>query len=226
MITLVGVGHIEDIGDKVKKVILRREPSAVCIELDELGYKVMGGRVNREKVLVRYRKEMVDRGCRRGLNIRRKLHIFQVKSVEDPSKIGSELTTAIRASHEIGAQTIPIDVDRFEIARKLGKEIPLAESIRLSLGCLKGIFRGRKMLDEMRECEKEGYLGKLAEKYPTLKRVLIDERDRHMAEKIKEIHRKHKNLVAVVGNLHLHGICKLLGDLNVKVVSLEELRKI
>ena len=60
-------------------------------------------------------------------------------------------------------------------------------------------------------------------KYPTLVRKLIDERNQHMAEQILEAAKTHSNMVVIVGDAHVEGICRLLGDAQVRKVRLADL---
>eukprot|EP00975_Prorocentrum_lima_P013693 2913097-Prorocentrum_lima.AAC.1 len=49
----------------------------------------------------------------------------------------------------------------------------------------------------------------LGKRYPTLKRVIIDERDRYMMYKLHEFSKNCRSVVAIVGAGHIPGICRI-----------------
>ena len=64
----------------------------------------------------------------------------------------------------------------------------------------------------------------MRKRYPTLVRVLIDERNEHMSKEIARVCSEHERVVAVVGDAHVDGLLKLLPpDLKVRTVRLWEL---
>ena len=60
--------------------------------------------------------------------------------------------------------------------------------------------------------------------FPTVKDELIDKRDQHMANAIREINKYHTDIVAVIGDGHIMGVSKELGDLNPEIIRLREVR--
>ena len=80
---------------------------------------------------------------------------------------------------------------------------------------LAGLFGGAELSeDELRELRKKDVLSEvtqqLATAMPALKRVLIDERDVYLAEKIRST--AGERIVAVVGAGHVEGISRLLSQ--------------
>jgi pheromone shutdown protein TraB len=72
--------------------------------------------------------------------------------------------------------------------------------------------------------DQAAYIENMRKKYPTLVRVLIDERNEHMAKEISKVCSAHRNVVAVVGDGHVDGLLKLLpSDLEVRAVRLAEI---
>jgi pheromone shutdown protein TraB len=61
--------------------------------------------------------------------------------------------------------------------------------------------------------------------FPTAKRVLIDDRNLHMAKAIKKINEDYENIVAVIGDGHVEGIRKLLEVSDVEIIRLSQLRE-
>ncbi len=66
---------------------------------------------------------------------------------------------------------------------------------------------------------------KFSKEFPTIKEELIDKRDTHMANAIREINKEYTNIVAVIGDGHIMGVKKALSDLDLEVIRLEAVRK-
>jgi pheromone shutdown protein TraB len=66
----------------------------------------------------------------------------------------------------------------------------------------------------------------IGKKFPTIKRVLIDERNMYMVQKLVGISGQHERVVAVVGDGHVPGLSKLLTEKNIafETVRLSDLR--
>ena len=66
----------------------------------------------------------------------------------------------------------------------------------------------------------------MGKKFPTIQRILIDERDRYMVQHLVSANDQFEKVVAVVGDGHIPGLQKLLSDKDVdyKTVRLSELR--
>ena len=74
------------------------------------------------------------------------------------------------------------------------------------------------------EEDESAFLQELAKDLPSVKRVLIDERNSHMAIAVRTLEARHGSVVAVVGEGHLEGLRALLADRSPDVVRLRELR--
>jgi pheromone shutdown protein TraB len=110
--------------------------------------------------------------------------------------------------------------------RETMEEMPFFEKMRFRFGSIRDAFSRKKNADdvirEMAENE-EGYMNSIRKRYPTLVRKLIDERDVHMAAKIKEASGRYGNIVAVIGDGHVTGIAKLLEGGTVRKIRLKTL---
>jgi len=78
---------------------------------------------------------------------------------------------------------------------------------------------------EKYESQEDQYMEVLGEGFPAVKKVLIDDRNKHMAKQISAIHAEHKSIVAVVGDGHVPGLVEALKPLEVETVRLKELRR-
>jgi pheromone shutdown protein TraB len=213
MITLIGVGHVFDIRPNVEKLIYDRMPSVVCVELDKYRYEAL---LNREmsrdgpvvyKLLSRFQKKMANKY---GVDV------------------GEEMLGAIAMAKKIGAKLAFIDVDATFVFDRFWASMSFSEKLKLIIGAFGGVFVRKKQVE--RELKKfrensEQYLEMFSKEFPTIKEELIDRRDMHMAKAIRKLNSEYSTLVAVVGDGHIMGISKMLHDLELEIIRLNELRE-
>ena len=135
---------------------------------------------------------------------------------------GNEIMSAAELANEKG---IPLSfVDR-EIQVTFKRAWRLSggwNKIKLISSLLSAVFFDEEISSEEIEKLKEtdilqSMLDEIAKELPTIKRVLIDERDEYLASKIYEA--KGENIVAVVGAGHVPGLIAHLEKLDKKEVS-------
>lgn len=211
MIVLVGVGHVFNISDQVRGLILKHMPRAVCIELDPARYDALlhPGRERdvpvTYKLLARFQKRMARE--------------FGVEA-------GSEMLSAAKAANEVGADVLLVDADASALFMQLWREMPAKERIYLMFSAITGFFVSRSRIEkELEKFEKneENYLREIGEQFPTLKRVLIDDRNKLMAARIAKASEKYGGVLAVVGDGHIEGISRLLSGSELKIYRLRDL---
>ena len=211
MILIIGVGHVFDIREQIREIILGEMPRAVCVELDPGRYYALKNPQSRKAMTPTYRL----------------LSHFQKRMARDfGGELGSEMLTAIDTSREAGIATLLIDADASQMFGELWQEMPLKERVMLSLSALMGLFASKKKVERELEkfTENEGaYLNEFGKEYPTLKKVLIDDRNQLMAERIAEAEARYINVVAVVGDGHVEGISSLLAPREVQAIRLKQL---
>src|SRR2546426_72704 len=89
MITLLGVGHVFDIGAAIRAEVLARRPKVVALELDPIRYQAIMSREPR----------------RRGWSVLGVLAQFQVRIADQYGvQVGDEMAAAARAAQEIGSE--------------------------------------------------------------------------------------------------------------------------
>ena len=71
------------------------------------------------------------------------------------------------------------------------------------------------------------YLEQIGDKFPTIKRVLIDDRNQHMVNQLEKASEEFEKVIAVIGDGHVPGISELLKskDVEFETIRLSELRK-
>jgi pheromone shutdown protein TraB len=214
MITLIGVGHVFDINRSLENAILRRNPSVVCVELDA----------------ARYHALLAEEKGRGGdiPFVYRVLSRFQERIARKyGAQVGSEMLTAVQTAGTVNAKVAFIDMDASIIVSNFWKSMSFRERGKFVLALFSGMFVRKKRIEkELRRFEEEenNILDAFGKEFPTAKRLLIDDRNRHMARAISELAKEHKNIVAVVGDGHVEGIRTLLLPLEVETIRLRQLR--
>lgn len=212
MITLIGVGHVFDIAEAVRNVIFGEKPAAVCLELDD------------ERLTALLTKK---RGGGPSA-VYRSLSDFQSKIAEQYGTIvGGEMLAAYDAANLIGADTYCIDMKASEFFTRAFRNMTLKEKMYLVFSSFAARFAGKQKIEnelEMFQENDERYLEEFGRRFPSLKRVLIDERNQYMSNSIRQLVQRGKSVIAVVGDGHISGISALLTDLSPKVIRLKELR--
>jgi len=215
MITLVGVGHVFVISEQVRAMILSRRPEVVCLELDPARYSALLSR---------------DRGSRGRVPVQYMLlaRIQRRLASKYGSEAGSEMLAAANAAKEVGAKVALIDMDAAKVFRRLWKEMTLREKFELVFGSLVGLVASKDSVEkelERYEGQEAAYMEAVGAEFPSVKRVLIDERNAYMADRIASIASKHGSVLAVVGDGHMDGLVEALGDRQVETVRLKDLRR-
>jgi len=213
MITLIGVGHVFDIGREIENIILNRKPGVVGIELDPARYHALTSREPKKNVPFVYRM----------------LAVFQQAIAKKYGvSVGSEMLAAINTAKKLGIGIALIDMDSGYVFSKIWNGMGFSEKIKLLFSGFAGVFvRKERVEKEIKkfEADYDQYMEIFGSEFPILKKTLIDERNNYMAEKIRELSKKYENVVAVVGDGHIEGMKKLLDDLNPEIVRLSMLRK-
>ncbi len=213
MITLLGIGHVFDLGASVRAAIQRRAPKVVALELDPLRFAYLMNRPPKR-----------PRPSVFGL-----LAEFQSRIAEQYGvQVGDEMVAAAKAAQEIGSEVALIDQDSRITLGRAWREMSFAERVRLVVAAVSGLFVRRKQveqeLDRLYQDER-GYLEQFAKELPTVKRVLIDERDALMAQALRQLHETKHEVVAVVGDGHVEGLARLLDGVPLEIVRLRDLQR-
>lgn len=213
MITLLGVGHVFDLSASIRSAIHARAPKVVALELDAARFTYLMNRTPRA-----HRPSVL------GLIAEFQARIAQQYGVQ----VGDEMVAAAKAAQEIGCPVALIDQDSRVTLSRAWRSMSFAERVRLVVFALSSLFVRRKRveaeLDRFYEDER-GYLEQFAKELPTVKRVLIDERDAQMANAIRGLHESRGEVVAVVGDGHIDGLGHLLQGLPLEIVRLKELQR-
>jgi len=212
MITLLGVGHVFDIKHSVEELIVDRQPNLVCVELDKARYYALLSREPRENapliytLLAKFQENIADK--------------YEVK-------VGEEMLAAVESAKKIGASLAFIDMQADQAFQNIWKKMSFQERIKLLVGAVSGLFVRKKRIEkELKHFEQnsEQYMKAFGDSFPTVKRELVDNRDRYMATQIREYSKRFPRIVAVIGDGHILGMRKALEDLNPEVIRLKDIR--
>ncbi len=211
---LVGTAHVSrESVDLVQQVIANEKPDCVCVELDEKRYRALSGRKRWESLDL---KEIIRKKQLSTLLVNLILSSYQKKlGMQLGVMPGSELLQAAREAekHSIPVSLCDRDV-RVTLRRAWHQTSFLKKGYLLAI-LLASLFDTTEITEEkLEQLKKKDVLSELmselGEAMPELKKVLIDERDIYLAEKIKMS--VGKKLVAVVGAGHVDGIIKRIAE--------------
>lgn len=209
-VLLVGVGHVFDIHDALRDLIVDEHPDAVLVELDQRRYAALTAD-----------EEATPRGLY-GVIAR-----FQQRAAEEMgTRPGEEMLTAVEAGRRIGARVGLIDLDAQVVFRRMWKAMSIKEKLKFVWGAIASIFTSTdRIVEEVEEMSGDysEMMQAFAEQFPSAKTVLIDERDEVMARRIREHSTGLGSIVAVVGDGHVEGMAERLDDLGPEIVRLSEL---
>jgi pheromone shutdown protein TraB len=198
----------------VEELIVTRQPSLVCVELDKARYYALLSREPRGEnaplvytLLAKFQENIADK--------------YEVK-------VGEEMLAAVDSAKKIGASLAFIDIQADQAFQDIWKKMSFQEKIKLLVGAAGGLFVRKKRIEkELKSFEQnsEQYMKAFGDQFPTVKKELVDNRDLYMAKQIRELSKRFSSIIAVIGDGHIHGITRELEDLNPEVIRLRELRE-
>ncbi len=209
---IIGTAHISrESADIVRQTIETEKPDTVCVELDERRFKALSEQQRWQNLDL---KTIIRQKQLSTLILNLILSSYQKRLGEKLGVMpGLELLEATRAANEL---SIPIELADRDIRitlRRAWNSMSFWKKMQFMSSGLAGVFEeaeiSEEQLSEMRKGDALNELLKeLGQAMPVLKRVLIDERDQYLAEKIKNA--SGQKIVAVVGAGHVQGIISTL----------------
>ncbi len=210
-IIIVGTAHIsQESVDLVRTVIEQEQPDCVCLELDDKRYQALSQKQQWDALDL---KSIIKNKQLSTLLISLLMASYQ-------KRLGGKLGVKPGAELLMGAQIakdlhIPIslcDRDIRVTLRRAWKSTSFFKKGYLFASLLASLFDKSEISEEkLKELKQKDVLTELmaemGDNLPDLKRVLIDERDLYLVEKIKES--PGKKIVAVVGAGHVAGMIEI-----------------
>jgi len=208
IILLIGTAHISQHSvDLVNDVITTEKPDAVCIELDDRRYQALSDGKRWQKLDL---KTVIRNKQLSTLLVSLMMASYQKKLGKNLGvSPGAELLAAAMAAKKLDIPISLCDRDIRITLRRAWKSTSLWRKAYLMSSLIFGLFDSQEIDEErLEELKKQDVLTELmaemGDSLPEMKRVLIDERDIYLAEKIKAT--QGKRIVAVVGAGHVEGI--------------------
>jgi pheromone shutdown-related protein TraB len=207
-ILLIGTAHISQSSvDEVNDVIEQEKPDTVCIELCASRHQAMMDKDQWKNMDI---FKVVREGKSFLLFANLIMTAFQKRLGSQLGvKPGAEMLAAAQASERVNSELLLADRDVKITLQRTWRGMPFWGRMKVLSQLLASLFIREEISKEEIEKLKESdalseAMQMLADQSPDMKRILIDERDQFMAEKIRQA--PGKRIVAVVGAGHVKGL--------------------
>jgi len=207
-ILLIGTAHISQSSvDEVNDVIEKEKPDTVCIELCASRHQAMMDKDQWKNMDI---FKVVREGKSFLLFANLIMTAFQKRLGSQLGvKPGAEMLAAAEASERVNSELLLADRDVKITLQRTWRGMPFWGRMKVLSQLLASLFIREEISKEEIEKLKESdalseAMQMLADQSPDMKRILIDERDQFMAEKIRQA--PGKRIVAVVGAGHVKGL--------------------
>jgi pheromone shutdown protein TraB len=222
MITLIGTGHVFNLNQALIDIFEEKQPELLCVELDKQRYNSL--------MLKQSDPEEYKKSERNVPILYKLLARFQEGMANEYGvTAGAEMLTTIDFAKNHQLPLAFIDMNAQNLFKKMLKKMTLREKFKLMFSGLGGLFVNKKHVEkELKKIDKnfDKYIEQIGEKFPTIKHVLIDERDKFMVQNLTTANEQYGKIIAVVGDGHIPGLSKLLDkeEIEYETIRLSELR--
>ncbi len=207
---ILGTAHVSSKSiEDVKNIIQEVNPDTVCVELCEQRFRTMTDKRKWEDMNI---FKVIKENKALFLLMQLILSFFYQK-VGKKLKIkpGAEMNAAIEEAQNMDVHIELIDRDVNITLKRVWRSLSFWEKLKLFYYLLSGIFSVKEITpEEVEKLKTEDQLNKALEeigkRLPKVKRILVDERDIFLAQKIKNA--PGNKIVAIVGAGHVPGILK------------------
>lgn len=217
-VTIVGTAHVsEESLEEVESVIEDCSPDLVGVELDESRLESLRNKSGWRDMDL---SEAIKDGKGGMLFANLMLSIYQRRlGLEKGIEPGAEMLAALDSAEDKGIDTALLDRDIGVTLDRLRSELSFWQKYKLAVSLVLGSkeefdveeVKQPKILDELIE--------ELGEELPAFKKVLLEERNHYMAEKLRE--KDFSHAVVVVGAAHVEGLKKELEEPSEQVSSMK-----
>jgi pheromone shutdown-related protein TraB len=211
-IVLVGTAHIsQDSVETVRRVIEDESPETVCIELDSKRYESLRNQRRWESLNL---IQVIKNGQVPFLMANLALAAFQKRmGLHTGVKPGAELAAAGETAERLGVEVRLVDRDIRTTLLRAWRKTGLWKKLNLVSTLIAGLFENQKLdeaeLARLRQTDTlSAMLEEMGTLLPSVKTILVDERDTYMAHFIRNA--PGNKIVAVVGAAHIPGILRKL----------------
>ena len=213
-LVIIGTSHIsiESIKE-VESTILNLKPEIVALELDKLRFRALTSK-NRKISF----KDIVNIGIKGYLfNIIGAWIEKQLGKIVNV-KPGSEMIKAIETAKKINAKISLIDQDIRITLKKISSQLTWKEKFKFIKDIFKGMLSKNKIRIDLTRVPEKKMINKLIKKlkmdYPTLYKIIIEERNFIIARNLNKLISTNKSVVAVIGAGHEEDVLKIIKNEN------------
>ena len=210
---LVGTAHIsQDSVDTVKAVIEDEKPDTVCVELDEQRHRALSNPRHWESLNL---IQVLRQGQAPFLLANLALASFQKRmGLQTGVKPGAELAVAAETAKQRGIDLQLVDREIRTTLLRAWRKAGFWKKMNLFSALLASLFESQELNEEelakLRQTDTlSAMLDEMSKILPTVKTILVDERDTFMAYHIRRS--PGQKVVAIIGAAHLPGIMQKLG---------------
>lgn len=209
---LVATAHVSKQSvEDVRQTIEAVRPEAVCVELCPARYQTLTDPEQWKKTdiirIIRSGKSML-------LLSSLIMTSFQRRIAKQLGVMpGAEMMEGARLAGESGAELVLADRDIQVTLRRTWGNLGFIDKVKMLAQLVGSLFLSEeideKTVEEMKEAENlSGILEMLADEFPRVKGPLVDERDRFLAQKIRDA--PGSRVVAVLGAAHVPGVLRAI----------------
>ncbi len=223
MIILIGTGHVFNLSQQLLQIFDEKKPDIICVELDKQRYHALLAKKTNPGAYKEYEKRVPF--------IYKLLSRFQEGMAKEYGVVaGQEMLTAISFAHNNQLPIAFIDMNAQNLFKKMLKKMTWSEKIKLILSGIGGFFVSKKRVEkELKKIENDfdTYVEKIGGRYPTIKQILVDERNHFMAQQLAQAHEQYGKIIAIVGDGHIPGLSMLLKqkEIDFETIRLSQLRQ-
>ena len=223
---LIKTAHVsKNSVEDVKRIIDEIKPDAICIELDkerkETVFNKEGWRnTDITKVIKEHKVGF--------LLVNVILSSFQKRmAAKMDTQSGGEMLEGIKKAEELKVPLILADRNIKTTFKRIWNSLGLKEKMKLLMAIVMAIFDDEDINEEdlarLKEADSlDVALAEVGKDLPTVKRILVDERDMYLAAKIKSA--PGEKIVAIIGAAHAKGIKNHLNE-DIDLKKLDDISK-
>ncbi len=207
-ILLIATAHVsKESAELVKEVVDTERPDSICVELDDQRY----GKLQDPKAWENTDVVKVIKSKKVGfMLINLALSSYQKKIAKNlGTAVGQEMLQGIASAKETGAQLVLADRDIQTTFLRIWRKLNIWEKCKLLFSLVFSFGDDTEVTEAdlaelLKEDMLESVLKDMRKQFPKIGDILISERDRHLAYKIKNA--PGKKVVAVLGGAHVPGV--------------------
>ena len=222
MIILIGTGHVFNLSQQLLDIFDEKQPDVICVELDKQRYNALLAKRADPEGYKQYEKKVPF--------IYKLLSKFQDGMASEYGVVaGQEMLTAIGFAKNRQLPVAFIDMNAQKLFKKMLRKMSFIEKLKLILSGLGGFFVSKKRVEtELKKIENnfDSYIERIGERFPTIKEVLVDERNHFMAQQLTQANEQYTKIVAIVGDGHIPGLSRILEkkEIDFETIRLSQLR--